>query len=155
MNKAIKLTSGEWINFMNAGDTFFSPDTIEKFFLSANIDEGVDILYGDVALKYPFGIFYNKCDHGNLCHQSLFSRSSIQKKFLFDLSYKIMADANFIHNAQMAGSKMQYVPICVSVYECFSGLSSISDEQVFLEKSRILGVKKTCFGIFVDFIIGI
>lgn len=143
MNKAIKLASGEWINFMNAGDTFFSSDAIEKFFLSTEINEGVDFLYGDVALKYPFGVYYNKCDHGNWCHQSMFSRSSIQKKFLFDLSYKIMADANFVHKAQMAGSKMQYVPVCVSVYECFSGLSSTSDEQVFLEKSRIFGVKKT------------
>lgn len=143
MNKAIKLASGEWINFMNAGDTFFSPNAIEKFFLAANVKDDVDILYGDVVFKYPFGNYYRKCDHDYWCHQSLFSRSSIQKKYLFDLSYKIMADADFIHKAQMAGSKMQYVPVCVSVYECFYGLSSTSDEQVFLEKSRILGVKKT------------
>ena len=32
MNKAIKMASGEWINFMNAGDFFASTDVLEKVF---------------------------------------------------------------------------------------------------------------------------
>ena len=45
MNKGIKAATGEWINFLNAGDVFASKDAI---MISMSIDtDGIDVIYGD------------------------------------------------------------------------------------------------------------
>ena len=46
MNKGIKMASGDWLNFMNAGDVFYSNDTIE------NIVED----FTDAAIVYGYVI---------------------------------------------------------------------------------------------------
>lgn len=50
MNKGIDRATGEWINFMNAGDCFMEEDTINKVF-TKDIDECKSVLYGDVELS--------------------------------------------------------------------------------------------------------
>lgn len=40
MNKGIRTAKGEWINFMNAGDLFYSKDTLEKVF-SKSINDNI------------------------------------------------------------------------------------------------------------------
>ena len=50
MNKGIRTAKGEWINFMNAGDLFYSKDTLEKVF-SKSINDNIKVIYGDVMLN--------------------------------------------------------------------------------------------------------
>ncbi len=45
MNKGIDLATGEWVNFMNAGDFFYTDDILEKIFKNKNIEE--EVIYGD------------------------------------------------------------------------------------------------------------
>jgi len=45
MNKGIDAASGKWINFMNAGDTFYNNVCIDEVF--AHDLDGIDIAYGD------------------------------------------------------------------------------------------------------------
>ena len=49
MNKAIEKASGEWINFMNAGDTFTNFDTVE--YVINNKSTNAELLYGDFFIK--------------------------------------------------------------------------------------------------------
>lgn len=46
MNKGIKLASGEWINFMNAGDVFYEQKTIQTFLKKIN-NVCADVFYGN------------------------------------------------------------------------------------------------------------
>ena len=46
MNKGIKVATGEWINFMNAGDEFVDEGVIEKLFQNRTIDT-VGVVFGD------------------------------------------------------------------------------------------------------------
>ena len=45
MNKGIRLAQGQWVIFMNAGDTFASTDTLQRVFQES---QEADVIYGDV-----------------------------------------------------------------------------------------------------------
>lgn len=79
MNKAIKMASGEWINFMNAGDCFASIDVLENVF-SKEYPEEVNFLYSDNWYEDEKGIrTYAPHDHKSLSlnHQSCIYRKSL------------------------------------------------------------------------------
>ena len=48
MNKGLHLAKGEYVIFLNSGDTFHSEDTLEKYALYAKA--GADIIYGDTLI---------------------------------------------------------------------------------------------------------
>ena len=47
MNKGTLKATGEWLNFMNAGDTFYNEQVLENVFRDNNW-ENTDVIYGDV-----------------------------------------------------------------------------------------------------------
>ena len=54
MNKGVRLCHGEWVCFMNAGDTFASPHCL-SLIGEALQDETIDIIYGSVNVIKDFG----------------------------------------------------------------------------------------------------
>ncbi|MDY0327069.1 MAG: glycosyltransferase family 2 protein [Arcobacteraceae bacterium] len=99
MNKGIDISSGVWINFMNAGDTFVNRDIVTQVADTAQ-NESVDIIYGDTnIIKNNFLFAINKAEpmdkiweHSFCNHQSLFVKSYIMKELQFDINYKIAAE---------------------------------------------------------------
>jgi len=88
MNKGVNISSGDWINFMNSGDTFYDKNTlklIEKY-----LDNSYDIIYGNTEIIYKdFKIIKkepqpNKLWMGRTPHQSSFIKSSTMKKHLYN-----------------------------------------------------------------------
>lgn len=147
MNKGIKLATGDWMCFMNAGDRFVDNKTISKVF-NLNVDGG-DVLYGDVILEYPpFGnvrrrhntLSGKKCAL-DICHQSTFIKASIMKEYGYDTHYKIFADIDFFYKIWKNGCKFLYVPVDIAVFEAFDGLSSSKVFTGFKEMTRVYGIK--------------
>ncbi len=103
MNKGIDLATGEWINFMNAGDMFYANDVIDKVF--APSERRADVLYGDHHLIY--GTNHAKtCKAGEVkdlwkgmifCHQSSFVKTSLMKEYRFNCKEKIAADFELLY----------------------------------------------------------
>ena len=91
MNKGVKMAQGEWVIFMNAGDTFAGDDTLQRVFGNP-LD--ADVIYGDVikgelvkkaeAPRNAHRMFY--------CHQSAFVRTSCLREFPFDIRHRMSAD---------------------------------------------------------------
>jgi len=94
MNKGILAATGEWINFMNSGDTFVSQDTISNVFIDKDYTEA-DVIFGNSYKKTERGDIFSieassQLDRLNFFpiyrHGASFVRTSIHKKNLFDLS---------------------------------------------------------------------
>lgn len=103
MNKGIDLATGEWVNFLNAGDVFCNNEVIEKIIFSKKLS--ADLMYGNaIAIENNGNLVYHRASDelNNLWkkaqfgHESLFVKSSIIKKNKFDISLKVAADYDFI-----------------------------------------------------------
>lgn len=149
MNKAVDISTGEWILFLNSGDIFVDENVLSKIF-DVNEDLSRDqVIYGDTLLKYPWGIHRNV---GRLfskndiclpfCHQSVFVRTELMKKYKFDLSYKIVADYNFFYKLYLSGAKFNHVDILISIYD-MEGFSSRKVKESYEEIARINGTYGT------------
>ena len=147
MNKGIAFSTGEWINFMNAGDVFVNDTVIEDVF-SRTIKKDVGLIYGNVLMNYPGndGIVkvLDNLKKGqiqfSLNHQSTFTKGDFLREVGYDISYKLAADANSFNEIYKRGLGFQYVPVTISCYEAVNGVSS---KQMFLlhrEFSRIKGI---------------
>ncbi len=101
MNKGVVVATGEWINFMNAGDIFTDGDVIDKLFHQNIIINRVGIVFGDTLVVFrnreKIVRFGDDTHHKIMpsCHQSIFCRRNLLVSNPFDLRYKIAADYNF------------------------------------------------------------
>jgi glycosyltransferase involved in cell wall biosynthesis len=125
MNKGIKLASGEWLNFMNAGDVFFSKSTIEKIFQNKKHVAG--IVYGDCKINYEAGFsrIQKASDpvdvwKGVVCsHQSLFCKTCLLKNKPFNTKYSLGADYDFFFRNYV--KKIKFEQLTFPVSTCSAG----------------------------------
>ncbi|MBF9020233.1 glycosyltransferase [Rhodobacterales bacterium HKCCA1058] len=121
MNKAEALSTGHFINFLNAGDVYYNKDTINH--VVKNISESCSLIYGDVVLvgegyegyaKAKKFTFINLVIWGTrvFCHQSVFLRRTIFPKYSTD--YKLKSEFNWYFDLLSKGvnAKMLPMPIC-------------------------------------------
>ena len=122
MNKGVALATGEWVNFMNAGDTFLTPTTISEIFSEGNPE--TDVVYGDCVIRYPHLMALKRAGEPSsllsgmgFCHQSAFVRTSLLRQYSFDLRYRIGSD--YDQFARMFRDKISFghVRIPVALYD--------------------------------------
>ena len=142
MNKGIKVATGEWINFMNAGDEFVDEGVIEKLFQNRTIDT-VGVVFGDTLFihksKQKIVKFGDDPHHKIMpsCHQSIFCRRILLARILFDLRYKIAADYNLFFQLRQMDIEFQYVQLVVAVYDAANGISSRNEWSTQKEMLKI------------------
>lgn len=129
MNKGIKVATGQWINFMNSGDSFYNMNVLTN--LVEQMDQEADIIFGDVNRHYDWGEVVtipesldSMLTHLFFCHQSCFVKTELMKKEGFTTKYKIAGDYNFFYGQYVAKKKFQYVHLCVANYNIATGLAS-------------------------------
>ena len=146
MNKGISHATGEYINFMNAGDCFASPTILDEVFTKSHT---ADVLYGRMAVgtiegeEYWLNMmkprlrwfdFYDS----TLNHQSTFTKREMFLKYgVFDESYKVYGD--WRHFAQIIGVgkvTSEYIPLIISIYEG-GGISASQVESCKKELARL------------------
>ncbi len=126
MNKGIRVATGEWIIFLNAGDVFASNNAL-KDVLSAEID-GIDVLYGDSieVTKELSHIVPASDDVARMNYEPIFRhgsslvRASIQKQHEFDINKKDLGyslDWEMIHRLFIEGYRFKKVDTVIECYE--------------------------------------
>lgn len=145
MNKGILKSHGDFIIFMNAGDCFVKNTTIADCCKFINKYQHFDIYYGDTILDYGKKSKYTSQPKDLkllkkqmvFCHQSCFIKASLQKRFPFDLSYKLLADYNLFRTLYIKGYSFIYTNIPIAIYEAQKGVSSKMHKKVMKEYVKI------------------
>ena len=143
MNKGAKMAEGEWVNYMNAGDCFYAESTLQDFF-AASLQENAGVIYGDTFQIFDFGSgIATEEDYKKdntvmpFCHQSCFVKTKLMQEFMFDRSYRIIADHDLFYRLRKANVLFQYIPIIVAKYNGQYGLSATHPLTLRLEGLRV------------------
>lgn len=116
MNKGIDLATGEWIIFLNSGDTFLDEKVFSSVF-KQNLDE-FDIVFGKSMTTYDSlkSIRYSNFSSENKNfylkkmpnHQAIFIKKNIYKKYKYNLEFKYLADTEYLRRVFKNSSFYEY-----------------------------------------------
>lgn len=123
MNKGISLATGDYICFLNAGDSFHNNHTLQRMVHSIHSNEWPDILYGETALvdaerhflrmrrlSAPEVLNWKSFKQGMLvCHQAFFAKRTLVEPYHleyrfsadFDWCIRVMKKARTLHNTHL------------------------------------------------------
>ncbi len=122
MNKGAAHARGDYLLFLNSGDTL-EPDVLAKVF---PLPPGADIFYGDLAILKKDGEVVKRYPppgdihdwhflYESLPHPAAFiSRRLFQALGGYDESFKIVSDAKFFLEAVKRGATLAQLPVTVS-----------------------------------------
>lgn len=152
MNKGIDMAKGDWVIFMNSGDIFSRNSIISEVFQKVSEKRDISIIYGSYILRknmklVPTNPFYNsskKIKGMGICHQSIFVRTEIARKYHFDLNYKVAADYNMMMNAYRDGFLFFDTNLPVAIYDT-NGFSAKNALLQLEEVARICKAKHTFY----------
>jgi Glycosyltransferases involved in cell wall biogenesis len=144
MNIGILRAKGEYLQFLNSGDTLCSPTVLYSVF-AMNINK--DFIYGDIAtidnseiiktIHYPSNLDTLFFIHGMVSHQSIFHKRILFLDNLYSEDYKIAADWEFfLKMIVFKNASYAKVDVIVSYVE-LGGISSNID-LMKLERRCIL-----------------
>jgi glycosyltransferase involved in cell wall biosynthesis len=144
MNKGIRSATGDYVLFLNAGDYFHAPGSLQALEAGAGTE---DFIYGDILYKSPdkevliaspdtltFDFFVRN----TLPHPcTLIRRGLFESVGYYDPSIRICADwAFFLISVAKHGARYKHVSVPVTIF-MLGGLSS-NEETVKREKEKVL-----------------
>lgn len=147
MNKGMKLATGEYLWFLNAGDIIFSETTLSELFSTL---KDFDVIYGDTELinneGKSFGLRQLKRPPENLTwksmingmvvtHQSLIVKRSIAPPY--DTRYKYVADIDWLIKVLKNSKRIFNSRLILSKF-LLGGFSRKNTLPSLLERFRIL-----------------
>ncbi|MBQ3805805.1 MAG: glycosyltransferase [Prevotella sp.] len=108
MNKAIRLTKGKYLVFLNAGDTFYDEHTLTTV-AKSDVNGNCGVIYGNTEivdadghslgmrrLQPPENLTWRSFANGMLvCHQAFYANTEITKTVAYDLRYHLSADVDW------------------------------------------------------------
>lgn len=141
MNKALSLCSGEFICFLNAGDTFYNVNILSRIAEAIRQNPGVDFFYGDVYYEgsvRPYSLQPSRLKsftlfRGTVCHQAWFLRSDVYRNLNgLDTRLKYKADYDFLlRMVHFLKVPYKHLPLCIASY-----MAGGYSEKTFIESRQ-------------------
>jgi hypothetical protein len=125
MNKGIRMATGDYLCFLNAGDELHENETLQKIVYTLKGKELPDVIYGETAivdeeghflhmrrLSTPEHLHWKSFKEGMLvCHQAFIARRELALANPYDLRYRFSADfdwcirimkqSKYLHNTHL------------------------------------------------------
>lgn len=145
MNKGIKLAHGEYLNFLNTGDFYYSEHSLQSIYEHLN---GEDIIFGDQKFltrddffikHYPETIPYGWFKYECIPHQSSFIKRDLFDKYgLYNENNRIVSDwEKWIELVEINKCNYKHVPILISTHN-YTGISSIMNYAHKQERKKVI-----------------
>jgi glycosyltransferase involved in cell wall biosynthesis len=168
MNKGLKVAKGEYVYFLNSGDSFVNENVLNNAgiaikkthsnILCGKVSVTSDLDHNNVIDTFPkyklkeqnFRRLFSSC----FCHQALFvSRESYLKVGGFDTKFRVFADFYTISRI----IKMGYPPEYIELIIAFFNIEGISSNWRFIKNLenekrdifKLLGEDKSAFFYFI------
>ena len=150
MNKGIERATGDYLCFLNAGDSFRTTDVLEKIVAAIpEKDTLPDILYGETAevdenrnfvrmrrLQAPEKLDWRSFRHGMLvCHQAFFASRKLAPTY--DLKYRFSADVDWCIRVMKKSKYIVNTHVIIVDY-LQNGLSLQNHRASLIERFRIM-----------------
>lgn len=152
MNKGIAVATGDYINFMNAGDLFFSKDVIGRI---VGLIPAVypDAIYGNTYMKFSYGEYIVQPDDlkkitecMTMCHQSVFVRMDNIKKHPFKIEYGLAADhGSLLEIYNDNHNDFLYIDEVIARYDAKDGVSSRNVLKAYQCQTQLTNSKDSLF----------
>lgn len=138
MNKGLQQAIGTYIIFMNSGDSFV------EGLLTPSFIHGIqgDIFYGDIYVLLDGKRTYSKQTQypdfmymlgRTLCHQSVFMKTALCKKYPFRTDYSLMGDwIQLFTILKQEQPEIVYIPKPICIYDA----AGVSNQQTELRKQQ-------------------
>ena len=115
MNKALDFCEGEYINFLNAGDSFTSKNVLDQ--VVKEIDQDTEIICGSIESiddngKKTFKSWKEKFhpEHNMFWyHQTVFAKKRLFNKSRFDTNFKVSADYDWSLKQYLSGVNYKFI----------------------------------------------
>ena len=125
MNKGIRMATGDYLCFLNAGDKFHEKETLQQIAETLKDKDLPDVIYGETAIVDETGKFlhmrrlstperlnWKSFKQGMLvCHQAFLAKRELALKYPYDMQYRfsadfdwcirIMKEAKCLHNTRL------------------------------------------------------
>lgn len=145
MNKGIIAATGDWINFLNAGDWYCDRQVLSDVISHIPSNQSVDILYG--SIYNVFETYHYRLDPFEIdkmgkfmavLHPASFIRASYHKSHLFDISYKSSGDYHFFYNAYYTHkASFSRIPVVTTYFDATKGVSKDNRSLARYENFRL------------------
>lgn len=155
MNKGISQAKGEYLIFMNSGDSFRSENVLSQIFDS--LKGCPDVIYGDALYVFkdheelrtvPKAIDFRFIYEYTIFHQASFIRKkTLQENRGYDTKLKIVADWKLWLVCVLQNRKFVYTPYVICKFDAY-GISTGHDDNVNKERNLVFqeilpsGIKK-------------
>ena len=144
MNKGIKVASGSYTIFINAGDSLCSNDTLLNVAARVHQNQACDVYFGDSFVS--FGEFKNFLKAGKVenlkfgmqfSHQAVFVATSLLKQHLFNTNFRIASDFDFLLSLLKYGHSFLYLqmPVAITLH---GGISDAKRLHTYYEYLKIV-----------------
>lgn len=142
MNKGVSLCQGEYVLFLNAGDTFASRESAKQV-VKALVEAHADIVYGDyvdcfstedVHVQYKGNEMRDSffLSSRMICHQAIVAGVDWLRRHPFQTRYRYCADRDWLMWCYKQDARICHIPVEIVCYD----RSGISSKESALEEIR-------------------
>lgn len=150
MNNSLDIITGDYVLFLNSGDWLYDKNVLED--VSKHLTD--DIVYGDVYRRIIDGGYEQQYKGTSfermvmllcglaMCHQTMFTRTSLMREYRFDETHRITADYDFIAKAMKNKKTFKHVDRIVCSFDNVGGISAQRENYLQMLKEDDATIKE-------------